>query len=36
MDMSIPDTIQIVTENQQRQEVIVAERIVQFKKYTTK
>lgn len=36
MDLSIPDTIQIVTENKQRQEVIVAERIVQFKKYTTK
>lgn len=33
--MAIPEALQIVTENIQRQEVVVSERIVQFKKYTT-
>lgn len=35
-DLSIPDEIQVVTLDQQRQEVVIAERIVQFKKYTSK
>lgn len=36
MDLSIPERIQIITEDQQRQEVIVSEKIVQFKKYTAR
>lgn len=36
MDLSIPENIQIVTHNHQRQEVVVSERTIQFKKYTVK
>lgn len=36
MDLSIPERIQIVTQNQQRQEVVVSEKIIQFKKYTAR
>lgn len=36
MDLSIPERIHVITENQQRQEVVVSEKIVQFKKYTAR